>query len=79
MMLLTQPPAVYDEWVANSMPFTDERVVAAIEEFGVFARNDDYVAGGAVATTDFRDSPKGLFSSPAQCYACCHADRDRPA
>ena len=79
MMLRTQPPAVYDEWVANSMPFTDERVVAAIEEFGVFARNDDYVAGGAVATTDFRDSPKGLFSSPAQCYACCHADRDRPA
>ena len=46
MMLRTQPPAVYDEWVANSMPFTDERVVAAIEEFGVFARNDDYVAGG---------------------------------
>jgi alpha-glucoside transport system substrate-binding protein len=28
------------------------------------------VAGGtgAVATTDFRDSPKGLFSSPPQCY-----------
>ncbi len=35
-----------------------------------FARNDAYVAGGAgaVATTDFRDSPKGLFSSPPQCY-----------
>ena len=23
---------------------------------------------GAVASTDFRDSPKGLFSSPPQCY-----------
>lgn len=70
MMLRTQPPAVYDEWVANSMPFDDPRVIAAIEEFGAFARNDDYVAGGAgaVASTDFRDSPKGLFSSPAQCY-----------
>jgi len=70
MMLRTQPPAVYDEWVANTMPFDDPRVVAAIEEFGAFARNDDYVAGGAgaVASTDFRDSPKGLFSSPAQCY-----------
>jgi len=69
-MLRTQPPAVYDEWVANSMPFDDPRVIAAIEEFGAFARNDDYVAGGAgaVASTDFRDSPKGLFSSPAQCY-----------
>jgi len=70
MMLRTQPPDVYDQWVANEIPFTDERVVAAIEEFGAFARNDDYVAGGAgvVASTDFRDSPKGLFSSPPQCY-----------
>ena len=70
MMLRTQPPEVYDQWVTNGIPFTDERVVAAIEEFGAFARNDDYVAGGAgtVASTDFRDSPKGLFSSPPQCY-----------
>ncbi len=68
MMLRTQPPSVYDQWVSNEIPFTDERVVAAIEEFGAFARNDDYVAGGAAAATDFRDSPKGLFSSPPQCY-----------
>jgi alpha-glucoside transport system substrate-binding protein len=70
MMLRTQPPAVYDQWVSNEMPFNDERVVAAIEEFGAFARNDDYVAGGAgaVASTDFRDSPKGLFAAPPQCY-----------
>ena len=54
----------------NEMPFTDERVINAINEFGWFARNDDFVAGGAdtVASTDFRDSPKGLFSSPPQCY-----------
>ncbi len=70
MMLRTQPPEVYDQWTTNEVPFNDERVVAAIEEFGAFARNDDYVAGGAgaVASTDFRDSPKGLFSSPPQCY-----------
>jgi len=70
LMLRTQSPAVYDEWVSNDIPFNDPRVVAAIDEFGVFARNDDYVAGGAgaVASTDFRDSPKGLFSSPPQCY-----------
>jgi alpha-glucoside transport system substrate-binding protein len=32
--------------------------------------HDDYVAGGrgAVASTDFRDSPNGLFDSPPQCY-----------
>ncbi|WP_116598527.1 ABC transporter substrate-binding protein [Primorskyibacter marinus] len=70
MMLRTQPPEVYDQWTTNEIPFNDERVVAAIEEFGYFARNDDYVAGGAgaVASTDFRDSPKGLFASPPQCY-----------
>lgn len=70
MMLRTQTPEVYDGWVSNEVKFTDERVVAAIEEFGAFARNDAYVAGGAaaVASTDFRDSPKGLFSSPPQCY-----------
>ncbi len=70
MMLRINPPDVYDQWVANEIPFDDDRVVAAIEEFGYFARNDDYVAGGAntVAATDFRDSPKGMFSSPPQCY-----------
>ena len=70
MMLRTQAPDVYDAWVANEIPFNDPAVVGAIEEFGYFARNDDFVAGGAgtVATTDFRESPLGLFSSPPQCY-----------
>jgi alpha-glucoside transport system substrate-binding protein len=69
-MLRTQSPADYDAWVANDLKFDDPKVVAAIEEFGAFARNDAYVAGGAgaVASTDFRDSPKGLFASPPQCY-----------
>ncbi|SFI87052.1 ABC transporter substrate-binding protein [Celeribacter neptunius] len=70
MMLRTQPPEVYDGWVSNEVKFDDPRVVAAIDEFGWFARNDAFVSGGAgaVASTDFRDSPKGLFTSPPQCY-----------
>ena len=70
MMLRTQTPETYDAWVDHSMPFNDPKVIEAIEEFGWFAKNDAYVAGGAgaVASTDFRDSPKGLFSSPPQCY-----------
>lgn len=70
MLLRTQTPDVYDQWVKNEIPFDDPRIVAAIEEFGEFVLNDNYVAGGsgAVASTDFRDSPKGLFSSPPQCY-----------
>jgi len=70
MMLRTQSPADYDAWVKNDLKFDDPKVIAAIDEFGYFARNDDYVAGGAgtVASTDFRDSPKGMFASPPQCY-----------
>ena len=70
MMLRTQEPAVYDQWVANELPFNDPAVVAAIEEFGYFALNDDYVDGGAqaVANTDFRESPTGLFDIPPKCY-----------
>ncbi|MCB1335900.1 MAG: carbohydrate ABC transporter substrate-binding protein [Maritimibacter sp.] len=70
LMLRTQSPEAYDQWVSNEMPFNDPAVVAAIEEFGWFAKNDAFVVGGAgaVATTDFRDSPKQLFTSPPQCY-----------
>ncbi|MEM6390777.1 MAG: ABC transporter substrate-binding protein, partial [Pseudomonadota bacterium] len=70
IMLRTQPPEVYDGWVSNEISFDDERVVGAIETFGTFIRNDDYVVGGseAAATTDFRDSPGGLFNFPPDCY-----------
>lgn len=70
MMLRTQSPETYDKWVTHQIPFNDPAVVGAIDEFGWFAKNDKYVAGGAgaVASTDFRDSPKGLFTSPPQCY-----------
>ncbi len=70
MMLRTQSPADYDAWVANEMKFDDPKIIAAMEEFGYFALNDAYVDGGsvAVANTDFRDSPAGLFSIPPKCY-----------
>lgn len=70
IMLRTQTPDVYDQWVSNEIPFNDPKVIEAIETFGMFAKNDDMVAGGsaAVGSTDFRDSPAGLFTSPPQCY-----------
>lgn len=70
LMLRVNPPEVYDQWVTNEIPFDDPQVVAAIEEFGFFARNDAFVQGGSqsVATTDFRDSPRGLFEFPPECY-----------
>jgi alpha-glucoside transport system substrate-binding protein len=70
IMLRTQTPDVYDNWVKNELPFNDPAVVNAIDIFGKIATDDKMVDGGAkaVAATDFRDSPKGLFSVPPKCY-----------
>ena len=69
LMLRTTSPENYDRWVSNDLPFNSPEVLNAMEVYGKFSRNDDYVAGGAssVATTFFGDAPKGLFSSPASC------------
>ena len=70
ILLRTQTPDVYDGWVANTVKFNDPKIVEAIDLFGKIAKNDAFVDGGAagVAATDFRDSPKGLFSTPPKCY-----------
>ena len=70
LMLRLHEPEVYDQWVTNELPFNDPKVVEAIELFGWFAKDEEKVAGGtaAVATTDFRESPLGLFTVPADCF-----------
>ncbi|TRD21564.1 ABC transporter substrate-binding protein [Palleronia caenipelagi] len=69
IMLRTVEPAVYDEWTTHGIPFNDERVVNAINEFGYFLQDGRVNAGReAAANTDFRDSPAGLFSFPPECY-----------
>jgi alpha-glucoside transport system substrate-binding protein len=69
ILLRTQPLDVYDQWVANEIPFTDERIVAAIETFGSFARNEEYtgMTPSEVVANDFRDAPDGVFSVPPTC------------
>jgi alpha-glucoside transport system substrate-binding protein len=69
LMLRTTSPDNYDKWVSNELAFNSPEVINAMEVYGQFSRNDDYVAGGAssVATTFFGDAPKGLFSSPVSC------------
>nr|WP_245365619.1 ABC transporter substrate-binding protein [Neorhizobium galegae] len=70
LMLRMNTGDTYDKWVSNELKFNDPKVVSVIEEFGKFAKNEKYVSGGvaAVASTDFRDSPKGLFGIPPKCY-----------
>ena len=70
LLLRRESLEVYDGWIAGEVEFTDPRIVAAVEDYGWFARNDDFVDGGssAAATTDFRDSAAGLFTFPPDCY-----------
>jgi alpha-glucoside transport system substrate-binding protein len=70
IMLRINTPEDYDAWVKNDLKFNDPKVVAALDEFGWFAKTEANVAGGvaAVGTTDFRESPLGLFSVPPKCY-----------
>lgn len=70
IMLRTRAPETYDKWVKNEIPFNDPAVVGALDIFAKIATNDKLVDGGAaaVAATDFRDSPKGLFAVPPKCY-----------
>jgi len=70
IMLRTVKPEVYDQWTKNEIPFNDPQVVNALDIFAKIATNAKYVDGGvaAVSATDFRDSPKGLFTVPPKCY-----------
>ncbi|MCA1775923.1 MAG: ABC transporter substrate-binding protein [Paracoccaceae bacterium] len=70
MMLRTASLEDYDRWVSNDLPFNDPIVVNAIEQYGMYALTDGFVDGGpaAAATTDFRDSPDGMFDFPPACY-----------
>ena len=53
IMLRTTSAENYDRWVSNELPFNSPEVINAMNIFGQFSKNDDYVAGGAssVATT----------------------------
>ena len=70
MMLRLHEPELYDQWVTNDLPFNSPEVVEAIEMYGTFVRSEGWAQGGpeAAATTDFRDSPAGLFAIPPGCY-----------
>ncbi|RYH03857.1 carbohydrate ABC transporter substrate-binding protein [Salipiger sp. IMCC34102] len=70
MMLRTASLEDYDRWVNNELAFNDPIVVNAIEQYGMYALTEGFVDGGpeAAATTDFRDSPDGLFDFPPACY-----------
>ncbi len=58
---------VYDQWVANEVPFTDAKIKSAFDEVGKILLNPDYVNAGfggtdTIVTTPFGDPANALVS-----------------
>ncbi len=65
IVLRASGPEVYDEWVANEVPFTDPQIASAFEEFGKIALDPNYVNAGfggtdTIVTTPFGDAATAL-------------------
>ena len=70
IMLRTAGPDGYDQWTNHEVPFNDNTVQTAFEEFGNIVLNENYVVGGSVGaiSTPFGDAPQGLFGETPTCY-----------
>ncbi|MEM6596946.1 MAG: ABC transporter substrate-binding protein [Cyanobacteria bacterium P01_C01_bin.69] len=70
IVLRTEGPEVYSQWVNNTMPFNSPPVIAAFKEFGRILTKKGYVKGNAkqAANTPYEESALGIFSRPPDCY-----------
>ena len=70
IMLRTAGVETYDQWVAHEIPFNDDSVMAAAEEFGNIMFTDGYVLGGAADTPSisFGAAPLPMFEDPPGCW-----------
>ncbi|GAB7048006.1 ABC transporter substrate-binding protein [Catenuloplanes indicus] len=60
VMLRTQTPEVYDQWVNHEIPFNDPKIAEALDRAGTILKNDKYVNGGygdskSISTTAFQE------------------------
>ena len=71
-MLRMYGPDVYDDWVAHRIPFNDERVVKAFDEFAKIAKTPGQVLGGTrgILNTAFGEAMTPAFDEPAEVHAC---------
>jgi alpha-glucoside transport system substrate-binding protein len=62
-------PDVYDQWVAHDIPFNDDRIVKAYDEFGKLVKTDGNVLGGVkgILNTPFADAMTPAFSTSPKC------------
>lgn len=62
-------PDVYDEWTSHRIPFNDERIVQALDEFAKIAKAPGQVYGGArgIVSTPFGESNFPQWTKPPKC------------
>jgi len=70
IMLRSAGPQIYDQWVADEIPWTHPAVKRAFEYFGQIVLNPKFVLGGPTGalTTNFGDSPSALFTKPPRAF-----------
>lgn len=70
IMLRTQPPEAYDQWVQGELDFNSDEVKNAAAKMGEIWFNEDYVLGGSVGilTTPFGDAPTPMFDDEPGCW-----------
>src|SRR5690606_16959367 len=66
VILRTQGPEVYDQWVNHEIPFNDARVQDALSKVGQILKNPKYVNGGlgdvkTIASTTFQDAGQPIL------------------
>ncbi len=68
-MLRMWGPDVYDDWVAHQIPFNDERVVKAFDEFAKISKTPGQVLGDTrgILNTPFAEAMNPAFENPPKC------------
>jgi alpha-glucoside transport system substrate-binding protein len=59
LVLRQQGPEVYDQWVANEVPFTDDKIKQAFDSVGEILLNPDYVNAGIGDVASINSTPFG--------------------
>lgn len=69
IVLRTAGPAVYDAWAGGDIPFTDEAIAAAFNEFSAMLLGTDQTLGGrrGILNTNVQRAGDPLLADPPQC------------
>jgi alpha-glucoside transport system substrate-binding protein len=69
MVLRVAGPEVYDQWVSHEIPFDDDQIKQAFEEYGKIALTEGNVRGGgqAIVSQPFGEAGNPSFEDPPAC------------